>query len=631
MALSRPALAEAHSFARYITAIVLCLGISQMLQPTASGKEVASTVNQQVSVEGLRTTFDTQTMTVEVASGVVTKIFNKLTGTEYLPDAPAGLAPQYATGLVYLKEGQDERGENALIPDPLPIDKLSQVQCTQRDDGVVRFTLRCPDNGTTLELAYQLEPESGDLLVSQKACGSRKALAGVRFGLGPVTCRGELLLPCYHGMKANTTEQFLHWEGLHWDWPWVWPLQLAIFQETLGGLWIHSEDSVGRFKTFHYHPEGNGRWLVSFDTLNLAPLKDHTSAESVAWRIDTFEGGWSVPVDRFKQWANQAYRIGDKAFARPAWVDEIRLQIKHADYIPEEKIGEYLDLLATLVKPSETLLYMTQWYEKTQPLVLPNWKLKPKGIAFNTEARRRGFRTMYFSNYLGISPDHPRIAEFKPYLVRNPYTGQHEGWNLRPDDWSRAGGSFQLYYVNPAAKEWREYQVSAYRAVFDACPADGLFLDQTYNIWNDGNGLIQGMTMIEGNVAFHRELAEALPGIALGGENVSEITYPYESFFEMHPLSFEYTPDESGKHRWRIAPEAFDRMVPIMTRFLEPHTRPFGYLGFPDTSSSFYPGMRDAVEKYHGIPTLTRPTFDEMKNPESEVRRVMRTSMKEKS
>jgi hypothetical protein len=158
-----------------------------------------------------------------------------------------------------------------------------------------------------------------------------------------------------------------------------------------------------------------------------------------------------------------------------------------------------------------------------------------------------------------------------------------------------------------------------------------LFLDQTHNIWNDANGRIQGMTMIEGNLAFHRELAEALPGIALGGENANEITFQYESFFELHPLSFEYMPGETGKYRWRIAPEAFDRMVPIVSRFVAPHTRPFGYLGFPDTSSSFYPGWRDAVKKNCGIPTLTRPTFDEMRDPGSEVRRVMRTPMKEKS
>jgi len=586
-----------------------------------------SAKSHEISLKDRHATFSTDKMLVEVEDGIITRLYNRATGTEYFLNRHAQITSAYGTSLVYYESEKNDRGEDTLVPAPMPLSKLSETDSTKNDNRVV-FTFSRPEHDTAISLSYSLDPKTGDLLISQKASGPRNALGAVRFGLGPVTCRGNLLLPCYHGMKANMTDSFLNWEGQHWMWPWTWPLQLVIFNDTPGGFWIHSRDTKGQFKDFHYTYNGNASWYVAFDTLNNAPLTSHTSAESVTWRINTYQGDWTVPIDIYKDWARRAYQLEEKAFVRPQWIHHIKIQIKHADYIAEDQIDEYLDLLQQHVQPDKTLLYMTNWREE-MPYLLPNNQISDKGKQFNSEARKRGFRTMYFSNYWAISPNHPRFDDFKPYLVRNLYTGRYEGWNLRPDDWSRAGGNvFQLYYVNPASKKWRQFQIDEYKALFEESPADGLFLDQTYNIFNDK--LIDGMTMIEGNVVYHRQLAEALPGIAFGGENVSEITFPYESFFEMHPLGFEYTEDDDGQYRWKIAPEGFDRMVPIMTRFLHPYTRPFGYLGFPETHSKFYPAWRDAVAKYGGIPTITKPTFDELNDPDSEVRRVMRKAMEEK-
>jgi hypothetical protein len=570
--------------------------------------------------------FTTDQMVVEVNNGIITKLYNRLTGTEYFLSSNTQTALEYETALVYYQSAKNDRGEDTLVPAPLQLSKLPEISSAQNGNNVV-YTYYMPDENAKISLSYSLDSKTGDLLISQKASGQKKALGALRFALGPVTCRGNLLLPSYHGMKANMTDNFLHWEGQHWIWPWTWPLQLVIFDDTLGGFWIYSRDKKGRYKDFRYQYNGSASWHVAFDTLNNAPLASHTSSESVTWRINTYEGDWTVPVDIYKDWAYKAYELKEKAFARPQWIHDIRIQIKHADFIAEDRIEEYLDLLEQHVQPDKTLLYMTDWREPL-PYLLPNCNISKKGKRFNEEARKRGFRTMYFSNYWAISPNHPRFEEFRPYLVRNLYTGKYEGWNLRPDDWSRAAGeTYQLYYVNPACKQWRQFQVAEYKALFETSPSDGLFLDQTYNIFNDK--LIDGMTMIEGNIAYHRQLAEALPGVAFGGENISEITFPYESFFEMHPLGFEYMEDYDGQYRWKIAPEGFDRMVPIMPRFLHPYTRPFGYLGFPETHSKFYPAWRDAVAKYGGIPTITKPTFDELNNPDSEVRRVMRKSMEQ--
>ena len=42
------------------------------------------------------------------------------------------------------------------------------------------------------------------------------------------------------------------------------------------------------------------------------------------------------------------------------------------------------------------------------------------------------------------------------------------------------------------------------------------------------------MTMAEGNIALHRQLREALPGVALSGEGLNEVTYRHEAFAQRH-------------------------------------------------------------------------------------------------
>ena len=64
--------------------------------------------------------------------------------------------------------------------------------------------------------------------------------------------------------------------------------------------------------------------------------------------------------------------------------------------------------------------------------------------------------------------------------------------------------------------------------------ADALHLDQTLCIYNDHNGRIDGMSMMEGNIALHQQLREALPDVALSGEGLNEITCRHEAFAQRH-------------------------------------------------------------------------------------------------
>ena len=67
--------------------------------------------------------------------------------------------------------------------------------------------------------------------------------------------------------------------------------------------------------------------------------------------------------------------------------------------------------------------------------------------------------------------------------------------------------------------------VEQMKTLYETYPIDALHLDINTSVVNDANGLIDGLTAAEGNILLHQELAEAMPGIVLGGENVHEITF----------------------------------------------------------------------------------------------------------
>ena len=530
---------EISSVGQYVAMLVAALLIGGIAASAAPGGTMRDT-----EIKGNLVVFRTESMIAEVEAGRITRLYNRLTGTEYLI-APSGDAPKgFETALIYVQPGKaasDQtpatvgpsptvKGTDILEPAPVPIDALSSPTVTPRDHGAA-FVFGDAHAGLTVE--YALDPDTGDLLVTLRGDGTREQLSGIRFGLGPVTCHGDLLLPSFHGIKASRGDDMAKFESKRWEWPSGWPIPVLVFNDPAGGLWIYTRDIECRYKAYEYLYEGHGAWRLALDTLNPAPFAVQTQAQSVTWRINTYRGSWTEPVDCYARWAYQAYGIPSKAFARPAWVDDLRLVVKRADQVDLKNIESYLDNLSRYVEPSQTLLH-TRPFEAKEP-VMPHWQVGQRGARFNEEARKRGFHTMYFANYFSITSNHPRFKEFEPYIMRDPYTGEKQGWNLK-GEWS-AATDIELYYINPAYKPWRDFQIGEFKALFATHPADGLFIDQSFVVFNDGNGPIDGMSCVDGNLAFHRELAEALPGAAIGGEGVNEVSFQYESVAEFHILA----------------------------------------------------------------------------------------------
>ncbi|MFD1904034.1 DUF6259 domain-containing protein [Paenibacillus rhizoplanae] len=198
-------------------------------------------------------------------------------------------------------------------------------------------------------------------------------------------------------------------------------------------------------------------------------------------------------------------------------------------------------------------------------------------------AQALGFRVMLYVNIFGTSFNNENYTQMQPYQVKDPFTLERKRWEY-------TAGSEQISFavINPAAEAWRELFVNKMTALVNEVGPDALHLDQSLLMYNDANGLIDGNNMMQGNIALHRELREALPDIALGGESLNEITTRYESFAQRHAYGIF-----SASGTWDDS--KINQVVPASSAIFLPRIRPFMVILIMRTRSRriiSWPGIR---------------------------------------
>ena len=237
-----------------------------------------------------------------------------------------------------------------------------------------------------------------------------------------------------------------------------------------------------------------------------------------------------------------------------------------------------LKLLAELVDPTKTLLYLTDWRTGGHDVNHPNYSNPHKRFEGVLEtARQHGFRVMLHVNVHNCSPSHPLYPEFKRFQYRHP-NGELSGWL-----WDDIDHPQRNAHISLASSKWRNLLVQEFKTVWEKYKVDAFFLDTTHYVVNDANGLIEGLTSAQGNVLIHKELAEAMPGVVFSGEHLHEVTFFRESFTRrgitqgpLHPIS------------------AF---------LFEPYTLSHGGIGVPSTDDPDYRLYIDTAESQGYLPT----------------------------
>ena len=330
-----------------------------------------------------------------------------------------------------------------------------------------------------------------------------------------------------------------------------WEAQLVIVEGRRRLLRL-GRRSEGRFKRLTA-TRTRGGWRLELATINDAPFDDadrvrvgDLASEHVSGRLA--RAGPALPrLD-----AGELPPDAVDGSARPGSSD-IRGCVIMGHDLP------MLEALARRLDPQQTLLYLPDWRTGRLRPQLPRLRRAAAELApFVDRAHALGFRVMLHVNYFGVDPLNPLYAQFEPFQVRDPWGNHEKQWWL----WTAADPPIKFAYINPAcsgvarAVRRRRWWNSAADSAIDA-----LHLDQTLCIYNDHNGRIDGLTMLEGNVALHRELRAALPEVALSGEGLNEVTCRYEAFAQRHVWGMDHA-DGTWDAAW-LRCAASDQLLPV--------------------------------------------------------------------
>lgn len=427
--------------------------------------------------------------------------------------------------------------------------------------------------------------EADEIAVRQEAVCPQEGLWGVEWGIAGIPLDRNILVPGHSGVRLTAATPGARFT---YDYPMSWEAQLVIVEGAGAGFYVWARDPESQFKRLVVERSRTG-WRLRFIAMAYAPFEENSALASPEWRLGVYAGDWRVPARRYRDWMVQAFAPTPVEEQHPSWVKDVRCCVILGLNL------ETLERLGGALEPAQTMLYVPGWRSPGYDRDYPNYDdvhddLKP----FIDRAHALGFKVMLHVNYFGVDPLNALYEQFEPYQVRSPWGPHEKEWWL----WTRATPEIKFAYINPACRAWRDLFTDRMARLCQTYAVDALHLDQTLCIYNDHNGRIDGMTMAEGNIALHRQLREALPGVALSGEGLNEVTYRHEAFAQRHAWGL------------RHAEGAWDRALleaahPISSYLFRPYTIINGYLGCaPPASGQLYAAWNEAYEHWGVIPTL---------------------------
>ncbi len=466
-------------------------------------------------------------------------------------------------------------------------------EVTSKSDGKSISQSAIWDAGATSWASDLKFDPSGDLIITQTGRSSAKGVYGISWGIVGIPDSLTVLVPGESGQRFGADSPY----GIRsFDYPYAWEAPFVIIQGKLGGIIVYAEDPALQFKTlFIEHADHSFR--IRLESRNQAPFDELTSIKSVKWRMRAYKGSWQAGAEIYRKWMVSQLKPVPKTAKQPSWAKDIQLVvISGMDINPLIELAKHVD-------PRKTILYMAEWRRDGYDRNYPDYTAAPEFENFVELAHTIGYRVMAHANYFGCDPRNPVYAKLSKYQLRDPFTKEPQSWSTPLDQ------TISVAYINPASKVWRELFVSKMKEVVDKYHVDALHIDQTWVNINDANGLIDGMSSIQGNIQLHKDLRAALPQIAISGEGLNEVTCIYESFCQRHEMAMDTW--TGSWNNLRLA-----QAHPISSYILAPYTTMLGlWLPNPDDNPNLFLAWRRGYEQYGVIPAFPHPGVEQLKNP----------------
>jgi hypothetical protein len=396
-----------------------------------------------------------------------------------------------------------------------------------------------------------------------------------------------------------------------------WEAGLAILAGRGSGFWVHARDEGYRYKALHVGSREGARSL-GLDAEAWGPIDDNRSAGGLAWRVNVFDGDWTVPATRYRDWLWTAHGLAVREHRRREWIREVGFAVS---WCPGEP--DILDALAARVPPRRVLLHYPDWRSLPYDEGYPTFEPSEQAKVFAAKARAMGFRLMPHFNSVDMDPSHPVYARVRDFEYRDVETKRVQGWAWHEDrsiGVPESGGARVrnrdkkvMVKIHPGLGLWRSIFGDAVQAAAATLDLETAFLDVTLVSQNLHNCFVEGMTSSEGMLRLIDHVGGLGRGLVVGGEGRNEVTARGLSFAQAH-LFRSWQENAEGLERTggcAVGELLFGRLC-----------RTIGYsaLSGRDEKQALRMGVHESLG---AIPTITVDSVAEIREPNPAVRRLL--------
>jgi hypothetical protein len=553
-----------------------------------------------VRVEGQRVLVETGALSAVLDGGRLASLRSRRSGEEFLRQGGDGASP---LALLYRA--------NELVPvDPSRFGRLTVHALSDRRAEVM--VEGWDGDGV---IAISADPETGDLIVEPSAFSSRPGVRACRWSVTGIRPDLELVAPFFQGVKLRLEDPLVR--DSRWPWPMWWEAGLAILQGPGSGFWIHTRDDRYRYKALQVGSASDPHAL-GLDSEAYGPIDDSLSAGGLLWRINVFEGDWTVPAGRYRDWLWQAYSLEGRERSHREWVKDVSFAVSWCPGDPA-----ILDALALRLPPKRVLLHFPEWRTDPYDENYPTFVASEKAKAFVAKAHAMGFRVMPHFNSVDMDPSHPVYARVRDFQYRDLETKKVQGWGWfdnRVIGVPESNGTRLLHRdkkvmakIHPGLALWRSILGGAILDAARDLSLESAFVDVTLVSHNLHNCWVEATTPTEGMKRLIDHVASLGGGLAVGGEGLNEITAQGLSFAQAH-LFRSWQENADGLERTGgCALNAF-----LFGRLC----RTIGYSGLSGRDQKEELRMR-LHDEHDALPTITIDSAEEIRHPNAAVQRAI--------
>ncbi|HTP97859.1 MAG TPA: DUF6259 domain-containing protein [Casimicrobiaceae bacterium] len=454
---------------------------------------------------------------------------------------------------------------------------------TSVQNGTTVASLTVQDSIRSVTLAVSVDAASQEIVIKMSGQATQAGVTAAYWGIGGLDLdAGRLIVPASTGVVIDRQHRMY---SASTRYPEDWTAQMFVYETSAGSMVLYSTDPLYLFKQLRIASRTSSTLDLSIATDAIGPWPDATSVPTVEWRLKMFSGDWRTAAAVYRDWL--AANRPRPANASPAWVQQIRAVV--TSYSNDASL---LDSLATVLTPSQTLIYLVGWRQAGYDHNYPDYTASPGVATFVAKAHSLGFKVMLHTDLIGVTPSNPDFASVQSWQLKDPRSLSPMGWHwdYPPTEPTR------FAYINPASSVYRNLFVQRVGAAMAAIQPDALHLDISGPMYSDGNGAIEGMSYPQGSAQLHKDLLAAFPGLALGGEGMNDVIYRYNAFAQNwwvgdiwgpgrppgHPIvNFLWNSQGSGRMQY------------------------YGHLGQPFATDPALKGFVSQLERQAILPTLS--------------------------